>query len=165
MIWELCPHWTWQDNSWHRSVYLFFSGVGEDLLRLCLTSLTHSLNQDDCVDHFLSSTYSMQILQMCVTQHNTLLPLVLQVIIILYFVMWFILLLFLPYNLWILLHHLRPLSLNSRYWNLVKITLIGDSRTQIFLIILVVHEIERLGQMDSGHSHRHLNVYSLCPSG
>ena len=69
------------------SVYLFFSGVVEDLLRLCLTSLTHSLNQDDCVDHFLSSTYSMQILQMCVTQHNTLLPLVLQVIIILYFVM------------------------------------------------------------------------------
>lgn len=53
--------------------------VGEDLVRLCLSSLTHSLKQDGCIDHFLSSTYSMQMLQKCVNQHNTLLPIILQV--------------------------------------------------------------------------------------
>ena len=48
-------------------------------LRICLMSLTHSLPDDDCVDHFMSSAYSMKILELCATEHSGLLPLVLQV--------------------------------------------------------------------------------------
>ncbi|XP_067939860.1 uncharacterized protein [Watersipora subatra] len=56
------------------------SAVSMECIKTCLSAFIHSLTEDDCIDHFLSSAYSMKALELCVAEYNTLLPLVLQVL-------------------------------------------------------------------------------------